>query len=272
MKILITGACGMLGQDLCPTLEDLGHDLIETDKETLDITDKNKVFNFFKNSKPDMIIHLAAYTNVEKAEYEKDLAFLVNAEGTENIAKAAFEFCIPLIYISTDYVFDGAKCAPYFPLDKPNPLNVYGKTKLSGEKAVLKYCKKFYIARTSWLYGTHGKNFVDSILSMKNNPVIKVVNDQIGTPTWTMDLAAALIKLTDKPYGIYHLSGGGKPVSRYEFAKTIFKYANLSVNLVPCTSAEFPQKALRPKYSVLDNGKMLRNWKLALKNYLELSL
>ena len=271
MKILITGAKGMLGQDLCPTLEDLGHELVETDIHNLDITDFSAVQHFLNNEKPELIIHLAAYTNVDKAEEEPQKAELINGKGTENLAIMAAKLDIPIIGISTDYVFDGTKNSPYLPDDKPNPMSVYGKTKLMGEQAIQKHCKKFYIARTSWLYGHYGKNFVDTMLSLKDKEVLKVVDDQIGTPTWTMDLSAALIKLLDKPYGIYHLSGGGKPTSWYNFAKTIFEYSNNKVNLIPCTTEEFPRPAKRPKYSFMDNDKMLRNWKLALKDYLALS-
>lgn len=271
MKILITGANGMLGQDLCPTLQDLGHELVETDIDTLDITDETAVFAFIENTSPNFIIHLAAYTNVDKAEDEFDKAELINGHGTENLAKAASQKDIPILYISTDYVFDGTKETPYLPSDAPNPKSVYGKTKLMGEMSIQKHCKKFYIARTSWLYGHFGKNFVDTMLKLKDKE-LKVVNDQIGTPTWTMDLAAAIGKLLDMPYGIYHLSGGGKPTSWYNFAKTIFEFSNIKPNLSPCTSEEYPQKATRPRYSVMDNGKMLRNWKLALKDYLALSI
>ena len=270
MKVLITGAKGMLGQDLCPTLEDLGCFLIETDIDNLDITKKEDVEDFVSKAHPDLIIHLAAYTNVDRAEEEEERAELINAVGTENVALAASKIDVPLIYISTDYVFDGTKNSPYLPTDPTNPINAYGRTKLKGEELVQKHCKKYYIARTSWLYGMYGKNFVDTMLSLKDKEELKVVDDQWGTPTWTMDLAGALMKLLTKPYGIYHLSGGGKPTTWYNFAKTIFELSNLEVNLKPCTTEEFKRPANRPKYSVMDNDKMLRDWKLALKDYLSL--
>ena len=153
MKVLITGAKGMLGQDLCPTLEDLGCFLIETDIDNLDITKKEDVEDFVSKAHPDLIIHLAAYTNVDRAEEEEEKAELINAIGTENVALAASKIDVPLIYISTDYVFDGSKNSPYLPSDKVNPINAYGRTKLKGEELVQKHCKKYYIARTSWLYG-----------------------------------------------------------------------------------------------------------------------
>lgn len=270
MKVLTTGAKGMLGQDLCPTLEDLGCFLIETDIDNLDITKKEDVEDFVSKAHPDLIIHLAAYTNVDRAEEEEEKAELINAVGTENVALAASKIDVPLIYISTDYVFDGTKNSPYLPTDPTNPINAYGRTKLKGEELVQKHCKKYYIARTSWLYGMYGKNFVDTMLSLKDKEELKVVDDQWGTPTWTMDLAGALMKLLTKPYGIYHLSGGGKPTTWYNFAKTIFELSNLEVNLKPCTTEEFKRPANRPKYSVMDNDKMLRDWKLALKDYLSL--
>ncbi len=270
MKILVTGACGMLGQDLCPTLEDLGHELIETDIHNLDITNFEAVEKFLSEAGAELIVHLAAYTNVDRAEEEPEKAELINAKGTENLAIMAGRLDIPIIGISTDYVFDGSKETPYLPSDKTNPTSVYGRTKLMGELAIQKHCKKYYIARTSWLYGVHGKNFVDTMLSLKDKEVLKVVNDQIGTPTWTVDLSDALIKLIEKPYGIYHLSGGGEPTSWYNFAKTIFEYADVKVNLQPCTTEEFPRPAKRPKYSVMDNQNMLRDWKLALFDYLKL--
>ncbi len=270
MKILVTGALGMLGQDLCPTLEDNGHEVIETDIQNMNITDREQCEKFVLEKAPDFIIHLAAYTNVDKAEDEPEKAELINAKGTENVARAAIKADIPIIAISTDYVFDGTKNSPYLPDDKTNPKSVYGKTKYEGEKFIVENCKKYYIARTSWLYGIHGKNFVDTMLKLKDKD-LKVVDDQTGTPTWTVDLSEALVKLFDKPYGIYHLSGGGEPTSWYNFAKTIFEYANLKVNLSPCTSEEYPQKANRPKYSVMDNGGMLRDWRLALKEYLKLT-
>ena len=262
-QVLVTGAKGMLGQDLCPIFEDEGFEVIETDRDTLDITDEKQVENFIQKVKPDYILHLAGYTNVDAAESDLDTARLINAKGTENIAKASGQIGATLVYISTDYVFDGEKTEPYTPEDKPNPQSNYGLTKYEGEQAVQKYCSKYYITRTSWLYGIHGKNFVETMLSLKGD--IKVVNDQIGCPTWTVDLANAILKIiqNEMPFGIYHTCGGGK-TSWYGFAKEI------GVNCKPCTTEEFPRPAKRPKYSVMDNGKLLRNWKLALKDYMNL--
>lgn len=271
-KVLVTGANGMLGQDLCPILEDNGYEVIETDVQTLNITDLDMVNKVLQDEKPDIIIHCAAYTNVDEAEENIDVARLINFKGTENIAKACGDKGITLVYISTDYVFSGDGTKPYIPTDKTAPLNNYGLTKWEGEEAVRKYCEKYYICRTSWLYGVHGKNFVETMISLANKPELKVVNDQIGCPTWTVDLSDVIIKIIkEKPYGTYHTCGGGS-TSWYGFANEIFKLAGLQVNLNPCTTDEFPRPAKRPSYSVMDNGGLLRDWKLALKNYLALRI
>ncbi|MBQ3819171.1 dTDP-4-dehydrorhamnose reductase [bacterium] len=266
-KVLVTGAKGMLGQDLCPILEDEGYEVIETTSDTMDITDIKQVENVLTEKKPDIVIHCAAYTNVDKAEEELDKARLTNSTGTENIAKTCEKQNITLVYISTDYVFDGTKKEPYMPADNVNPQNNYGLTKLEGEQAVLKYCKKYYIARTSWLYGHHGKNFVETMLSLADKPELKVVDDQTGCPTWTVELANGIVKLFDKPYGIYHICGSGY-TTWYGFAKEIFKLSKLDVNLKPCTTDEFPRPAKRPAFSAMDNSGICRKWQNALKEYL----
>ncbi len=269
MKILVTGANGMLGQDLCPILEDMGAFVIETDVDTLDITKPADVERILTAEHPDAVIHCAAYTNVDKAEEDFETAKLINSSGTENIAKVCGRLDIPLVYISTDYVFDGTKNEPYTPDDKPNPINNYGLTKLMGEEAVKKHCKKYYVARTSWLYGHYGKNFVETMLSLKDKDELKVVDDQTGCPTWTVELANGIAKLFQKPYGTYHVCGSGS-TSWYGFAKEIFEQSGLKVNLQPCTTEEFPRPAKRPKYSIMDNQKICRDWKLALADYLKL--
>lgn len=270
-KVLVTGAKGMLGRDLCPMLEDAGYEVIETDIDNLDITNEIQTIKVISETNPDYVIHCAAYTNVDKAEEDLKTAELINSKGTENIAKACNKSGACLIYISTDYVFDGTKNTPYMPDDKTNPINNYGLTKLNGEKAVQNNCEKYYITRTSWLYGHHGKNFVETMLSLSDKPELKVVDDQVGCPTWTVDLSDAIINIIeeDLPYGIYHTCGGGN-TSWYGFAKEIFAVANKNVNLKPCTTDEFPRPANRPKYSIMDNSNLLRDWKLALKEYIEL--
>ncbi|MBQ2645260.1 dTDP-4-dehydrorhamnose reductase [bacterium] len=270
-KVLVTGAKGMLGHDLCPTLEDAGFEVIETDVNNLDITDLEQVQNVLDTQKPDAVVHCAAYTNVNKAEEDIDTAMKINATGTENLAKICAKLDIPIFYISTDYVFDGTKKEPYLPYDKTNPINAYGLTKLKGEEAVLKHCKKYYITRTSWLYGLHGKNFVETMISLADKPEIKVVDDQTGCPTWTQELSDGITTLLteEAPYGIYHICGSGK-TTWYGFAKEIFELAGLNVNLVPCKSNEFPSPAKRPEYSVMYNDNICRTWKAALKDYMKL--
>ena len=269
MKVLVTGANGMLGQDLCPILEDVGFYVIETDINTLDITNFEEAENILTANHPDMVIHCAAYTNVDKAEEDLKTATKINVTGTENIAKICGKLDIPIVYISTDYVFDGTKTTPYEPDDKPDPINNYGLTKLQGEQAVLKYCKKYYIARTSWLYGIHDKNFVETMISLKDKPELKVVDDQIGCPTWTVELANGILKLLKNPYGIYHICGSGN-TTWYGFAKEIFKQCGFEVNLKPCTTEEYPRPAKRPHYSVMNNSGICRKWESALHDYLQL--
>ncbi len=271
MKILVTGANGMLGQDLCPILEDVGAFVIETDVDTLDITNSEIVQQALTDIKPDLVIHCAAYTNVDKAEEDLETATKINVTGTENLAKTCGNLDIPLVYISTDYVFDGTASTPLKADNPTNPINNYGLTKLKGEEAVKKHCQKYYIARTSWLYGIHGKNFVETMISLQDKDELKVVDDQIGCPTWTVELANGILKLLQKPYGTYHVCGSGQ-TSWYGFAKEIFAQCDLNVNLKPCTTEEFPRPAKRPKYSVMDNDGLCRKWEAALHDYLQLRI
>lgn len=269
MKVLVTGANGMLGQDLCSIMGKEGFKVIPTDYDTLDITDENAVNKTVKEIKPDLIVHCAAYTNVDKAENDYNNAYKLNVTGTSNVAKAAAKEDAAIVYISTDYVFDGSKNTPYLPTDTPNPLSAYGKTKFLGEEEVKKYCKKFYIARTAWLYGIHGKNFAETMISLAQKmPELKVVNDQTGSPTWTVDLITGILKLLKKPYGIYHLSGEGE-TTWYGFAKKIFELENMEVNLKPCTTDEFPRDAKRPQYSYMNSNGLMRRWEDALSDYLK---
>ncbi len=279
MKILVTGAKGMLGQDLCPILEDDGHEVVETDVDKLDITNAQQVKKVLKDEMPDMVIHCAAYTNVDKAEEDLKTAELINVTGTENIAETCGKLGITLVYISTDYVFDGETVEPYTTEDLPNPINNYGATKYEGEEAVRSLCEKYYVVRTSWLYGHHGKNFVETMISLADRNEINVVDDQVGCPTWTVELANGIVKLFSKPYGTYHVCGSGF-TTWYGFAKEIFEQYNKisprplgegwGEGLKPCTTDEFPRPAKRPKFSVMDNGGICRNWQAALKDYLEL--
>lgn len=269
-KVLVTGAKGMLGQDLCPILRQNSYDVVETDVDSLDITNFNIVQCVLNEHKPDIVIHCAAYTNVDGAESDYETAHKINAVGTENLAKVCGENDITLVYISTDYVFGGKSDKIYKPTDEVEPLNNYGLTKLQGEQAVRKYCKKYYIARTAWLYGIHGKNFVETMISLADKPELKVVDDQVGCPTWTVELSNGILKLLQgRAYGTYHVCGGDK-TSWYGFTKEIFRLAGINANLKPCTTEDFPRPAKRPEYSVMDNGGLCRNWKEALADYIEL--
>ena len=271
MKVLVTGANGMLRQDLCPILEDEGYDVVETDIYNMDFTNLSEVKNVIEKNMPDIVIHLGAYTNVDNAEDEPEKAYKINVEGTKNVSEICKKNNITLLYISTDYVFDGTKHTKYSTVDMPNPINIYGKTKFEGEEAVKK-CEKYYIIRTSWLYGHHGKNFVETMISLvSQNKEIKVVDDQMGCPTWTVELANGIVKILaeEMPFGIYHVCGSGE-TSWYGFAKEIFRLCDLNANIKPCTTNEFQRKAKRPKYSVMENNKICRNWESALKDYIDL--
>ena len=278
MKILITGANGLLGHELSSLLKD--HTLILLSHSQLDISDSESVNKQIDSSSPDIIINSAAYTQVDACETNYDLAFQSNAIGPKNLAIKCKQLGIPLIHISTDYVFEGneKKNSPLVENDKLGPKTVYGKTKLEGEKMVQENCQKYFILRTAWLYG-EGKNFVKTMLSLsKKNNELKVVNDQIGSPTYAKDLAKAIKEIIEKKsdkYGIYHVTNKGE-VSWYEFAKKIFEIKNIEIKVNPCTSEEFPRPAPRPHYSVLSNQKWIdagftpmRDYEEALNEYLD---
>ncbi len=281
LKILITGASGQLGKKIIE-LFDKKYQLILTDIQNMDITNILQVKNTIIKEKPDFIIHSAAYTQVDKAEENKDICKKINTFGTKNIAVIASKFNIPLIYISTDFVFDGKKNTPYNEKDVPKPISIYGQTKYAGEKFIQKFCKKYYIIRTSWLFGElpkdyPGTNFVEVMLKLaKEKKELKVVNDQIGSPTYTGDLVKIIFKMiTQKPtYGIYHFSGKGA-CSWYDFAKEIFAQTKTRINLTPIKSVNYPQKAPRPAYSYLDKRKIEkalnikpRRWQKMIKSFL----
>ena len=271
-KILVTGAKGMLGQDLCLMLKDEGFEVFEADIHNMDITGKEQVEQVLQSEKPDYIIHTAAYTDVDKAETDRDKAFLINETGSRNIAEVSGIMDIPVFYISTDYVFDGTKNSPYMPDDPVNPINVYGESKLAGEIAIKENNSKYYILRISWLYGHKGKNFVETMINLasKNNEV-KVVDDQIGCPTWTVELSRTIVSFLkqDKPYGIYHVCGSGS-VSWFGFASKIMELMNIDVKLIPVTTEEFPRPAVRPACSIMDNAGICSDWQESLEKYIKL--
>ncbi|KRF35869.1 dTDP-4-dehydrorhamnose reductase [Paenibacillus sp. Soil787] len=275
-KVLVTGGEGQLGTDVIKVLQDQGYEVYGFGKKELDITIKDQVEEIFSQIVPDIVVHTAAYTKVDLAETEYELAFNINALGTRNLATAADKYQAKLIYISTDYVFNGEKLEPYQEFDATNPINVYGESKLAGEEFVRSICPKYFIVRTSWVYGLHGNNFVKTMLQLAQKQTsLSVVHDQIGSPTYTIDLARCIsdIMETDK-YGTYHVSNSGY-CSWYEFAKEIFNSASITIDLIPVTSEQFPRPAKRPRYSVMQhsalelNGfQMIRSWKDGLKDFL----
>lgn len=253
-KILVTGAEGQLGTDLVKILKVTGYDVLGMGKSELDITNEKKVHHIVSSLKPDIIIHCAAYTQVDKAEAEPDYAYLINGIGTRNITLAAERIGAKLVYISTDYVFDGSATLPYHEFSPVSPINVYGSSKLAGEMMVRDFHSRFFIVRTSWVFGVKGNNFVKTMIQLsKEKEQLKVVNDQIGSPTYTVDLCNCIMQLVESDkYGIYHVSNSGS-CSWFEFAREIFSQTQNNIKLEPCTTEEFPRPAKRPKYSVLDH-------------------
>ncbi len=274
--ILLIGADGMFGKDAAEIFAGAGYEVVKATRADFDITNREEVENFFdqklSGKKIDFVINAAAYTKVDDAETNRDLAFAVNAEGAKNIAIATAQKNIPLFFISTDYVFDGTKGAPYEVSDAVNPASVYGASKLLGEENVRAENQQHYIVRTSWLYGKQGKNFVDTMLNIsRNQKVIKVVNDQFGCPTWTHDLAYGIKSLIENgaEFGTYQICGSGV-TTWYEFAKKIFEIAGVEVEVIPVSTEEFPRPAPRPKFSAMKNGGICGKWEESLREYLEL--
>ena len=286
MKVLVTGSCGQLGYDVMNELKKRGHNAVGCDMSDnadikFDITDADSAEKTLMTVMPDAVIHCAAWTAVDAAEDEENRAAVrsVNSDGTRNIAAACKKIGCKMMYISTDYVFDGEGTEPWQPDCKDYaPLSVYGKTKLEGELAVSEVLEKYFIVRIAWVFGRNGKNFVKTMLSLsKKYSEIRVVNDQIGTPTYTPDLAKLLVDMieTDK-YGYYHATNEGGYISWYDFACEIFKQAGCSAKVIPVTTAEYGlNKAKRPFNSRLDKSKLaeagfelLPDWHDALKRYL----
>ncbi|QUH32032.1 dTDP-4-dehydrorhamnose reductase [Vallitalea guaymasensis] len=276
MNILITGVNGQLGYDAEKLLSPF-HKIVGLNKEELDITKLKDVQNIISNVKPQVIINCAAYTNVDRCEDNIDLAYNINAYGCCNLAILSKKYDYRLVHISTDYIFDGKKNQPYIESDKANPLNIYGSSKLLGENFIKSLCPKHYILRTSWLYGQHGNNFVKTMLklSMKND-TLNVVNDQIGTPTYTLDLLKVITMVikTDN-YGIYHVSNKGE-CSWYDFTNKILQLTNNKTKVLPIDSEQLDKPAKRPSYSVLKNHMLehvfnykLRYWEDALEEFLQ---
>ena len=261
MRVLVTGAKGQLGTDVMEQLNANNIEAVGIDREELDIVDKKACEEFFEKANAekriDAVIHCAAYTAVDKAEDEQELSYNINALGTENIALACKKFDMKLMYISTDYVFNGQGERPWEPDDEREPLNVYGKTKYEGELFVEKLSDKYFIVRIAWVFGIAGHNFIKTMLKLaKERDSLTVVDDQIGSPTYTADLSKLLVSMiqTDK-YGRYHATNEGY-CSWYEFAKEIFKVAGVEIDVKPVDSSAYPAKAKRPANSRMEKSKL----------------
>jgi len=281
MKILLLGKSGMLGSAFMDFFVGMvGLELHAFNHEELDVTAVEKMHEKFLEIKPALVINCTAYTAVDDAEKNRDLAFNLNAEAVGKMAEYCKEIGAILIHFSTDYVFDGTKKSGYLENDETGSINIYGESKLAGEKLIEQNCDKYFIIRTSWLFGGHGKNFVDTMVKLgmaavENNSELKVVNDQIGSPTYTHDLVNSMIENFIEnenlpSFGIYHLTNSGT-CSWYDFAKKIFEIKKMSVKVLPVTTDQFPRPAKRPSYSVLLNTKVtaMRSWEEALNAYLE---
>lgn len=276
MKVLITGANGQLGRELTKQYKEIKDvELILTGVSDLDITDRKAVYEFVNNHKPEVIINCAAHTAVDKCETDVDMAYKINTIGPKNLASAAYAIGAEIVQVSTDYVFDGERDIELTEFDEVNPKTIYGKTKLEGEKVVSKLNPKHYIVRTAWLYGD-GNNFVKTMIKLsETNKTLKVVNDQKGTPTSTVDLARVIISLVEnKNYGLFHCTCKGE-CTWYDLTKEIFRLKGIDTEIVPCTTDEFPRPAKRPEYSVLRNymlelttGDITREWEESLEEYL----
>lgn len=276
MRVLITGAGGMLGSQVASAYKALGAEVYPFNRKELNICDIETLKIVFYSIKPTLVVNCAAYTVVDKAEVEKETAFLVNGLGPKYIACLCRDMKAVFVHISTDYVFNGKSNTPYRVYDPTGPINVYGKSKFYGEQVIRETYDRYFIIRASWLFGPGGKNFVDTFIKLcsKTDP-IKIVNDQTGCPTYTADLAQGIVKLAQTGvFGTYHLTNSGQ-VTWYGLALEIKKLLNLKNQVVPCGSEDFPRPARRPRYSVLDpfplhavTGLKLPSWQDALRRYL----
>ncbi|UHA71973.1 dTDP-4-dehydrorhamnose reductase [Paenibacillus sp. 481] len=275
-KVLVTGAQGQLGADMMELLKRKGITAVGYGKDQLDITNAEQVLEVIGYERPTHVVHAAAFTKVDEAEGERDKAYAINAFGTRNVAVAANKVGARLVYVSTDYVFDGRATTPYHEFARPRPMNVYGATKYEGENFVRNHHARAFIVRTSWVFGVHGPNFAKMILQLGHQqPELKVVHDQVGSPTYTVDLAEMILQLmVTERYGTYHVSNSGT-CSWYEFACAIMEEAGLAVKVRPVPTSQFPRPARRPAFSALEgmalrlNGfPALRPWQEALRDFI----
>ena len=276
MRVLVTGVKGQLGHDVVNELEKRGHTAIGVDIDEMDITDQEAVRRVVTRAAPEAVVHCAAYTAVDAAEDHEELCRLVNARGTEHMVNVCRDLDCQLMYISTDYVFNGQGERPWEPDDEREPLNVYGQTKYEGELAV-ETLEKYFIVRIAWVFGVNGKNFIKTMLNLgKTRDSLTVVDDQIGSPTYTYDLARLLVDMVEtEKYGRYHATNEGL-CSWYEFACEIFKEAGIQVKVSPVSSDRYPARAKRPMNSRMDKSKLrdmgfepMPSWQDALRRYLE---
>jgi dTDP-4-dehydrorhamnose reductase len=281
MKILIIGANGQLGKDMVTACKAANHDTVGVDLPQIDITDGNQTSRFISSVKPDTIINCAAFTAVDRCESDRAKAFAANRDGVAHLAEAAATCGAALAHISTDYVFDGTKREPYVETDLPNPRSVYGESKLAGEQVLAKILPRHYIFRIAWLYGLQGANFVKTIRTIAlqkahNGESLRVVDDQVGTPTYTREVCAQILAvLSQNTFGLFHCTAEGA-CSWYAFARHIIESYRIAVDLQPCTTVEFPRPAPRPANSVLENARLKKEglnrmveWRQAFAAFLE---
>jgi len=273
MKVLVTGAAGMLGRDLMLAAGNAGHDVVGYGHAELDVTDADAVERKLDLERPDVVVNSAAWTDVDGAETAEEAAFAVNGTGAGNVAAAAAKAGASVVYVSTDYVFDGAKAEPYVESDQPAPLSAYGRTKLAGEEATAAANKRHYLVRSAGLFGVGGANFVDTMLRLaETQNEVLVVRDQVGSPTYTWHLAYGIVRLIEGlEYGIHHMAAGGQ-CSWYEFAREIFEQAKVECKVLSVSTAEFGRPATRPPFSALTSQREhaieLPSWQDGLAGYL----
>ncbi len=278
MNILLLGASGMLGSDINTVLHTAGHHVVGFDSKTFNMCDGHAVETALSSyPTPDFIVNCAAYTHVDLCETHREIAFEVNGKAVEHLARFAYRHHVPLVHFSTDYVFNGQKESPYLETDTCDPINAYGESKLAGEVAIQKYCEKFYLFRIQWLYGHHGTHFIKTISNKaQNTPHLNIVNDQWGSPTWTVEIATSVLSVleTRPEYGLYHLASEGY-THWCEYADYFLKFQNIACKLAGVPSSAYPTPAKRPLNSRLDIGKFAKTgcikpstWKEGIAKFL----